>query len=195
MTRMPRRKPVVISIVGKSDTGKTTLIEKLVPCFVSRGLRVGSIKHDAHSFEIDREGKDSYRHKKAGTTATIISSPAQIAMVREADHDHSIAELVEAYLTDLDVVLTEGYKRESWPKVEVHRKALARPLLATPDEGLLAVATDEKLDVPVPQFGLDEAEAIVQFLVERFQLRPTLIVLGPMVTMASVALFSSLGLA
>jgi molybdopterin-guanine dinucleotide biosynthesis adapter protein len=95
---------------------------------------------------------------------TLISSPRQIGMVRDADHDHTLAELGQRFLPDVDLILTEGYKREAWPKVEVHRKELARPLLATPAEGLIAVVTDEPMPVDVPHFGLDEAARLAAFL-------------------------------
>jgi len=160
----------VVSIVGKSDSGKTTLIEKLVPALTAKGLRVGTIKHDVHGFEMDREGKDSYRHKHAGAAVTLISSPRQVGMVRDVDHDHRIEELLDAFLDDIDVVLTEGYKREAWPKVEVHRRVMQRPLLSNRDDGLIAVVTDEPLSVDVPQFGLDDSDGLAAFLVERFGL-------------------------
>src|SRR4030042_6379079 len=90
--------PAILSIVGKSEAGKTTLIEKLLPCLVRRGIKVGTIKHDVHGFTMDKEGKDSYRHKQAGAHTTVISSPNKIGMVRDADHDHAIKEM-----GDLDV--------------------------------------------------------------------------------------------
>ena len=164
--------PAILSIVGKSDAGKTTLIEKMLPCLVRRGIKVGTIKHDVHGFTMDKEGKDSYRHKQAGAHTTVISSPNKIGMVRDADHDHAIKEIVDLYLKDMNLVLTEGYKRESWPKLEVHRRELNRPLIAKPEEGLIAVASDEELDVNAPVFGLDDVEQISDFLISYFKLHP-----------------------
>ena len=163
--------PLVICVVGKTKAGKTALIERLVPALVRRGLRVATIKHDVHGFEMDREGKDSYRHKHAGAAATVISSPHQIGMVRDVDHDHVIADLVAGYLDDMDVVLTEGYARERWPKVEVHRRALARPLITTPERGLVAVVSDEQTDAPLPHFGFgpDDTDRLAAFLVDNAQ--------------------------
>ena len=92
---LSERRPQVVSIVGKSDSGKTTLIEKLLPALIERGVRVGTIKHDVHGFEMDREGKDSYRHKHAGAAVTLISSPRQVGMVRDVSHDHRIEELLK----------------------------------------------------------------------------------------------------
>lgn len=162
--------PPIVSIVGKSNAGKTTLVEKLVPWLVKSGLKVGTVKHDVHGFEMDRPGKDSYRHKHAGASASIISSPTQIGMVMDADHDHTLKEVAERFYAHLDLVVTEGYKRESWPKIEVHRKELLRPLLATPEEGLIALVTDEPMPVDVPQFALDDAQGVADFVVEYFQL-------------------------
>ncbi|MBI4772918.1 MAG: molybdopterin-guanine dinucleotide biosynthesis protein B [Deltaproteobacteria bacterium] len=169
MTR-PKSGPAVVSIVGKSNSGKTTLIEKLLPRLAKRGIRVGTVKHDVHGFQMDREGKDSYRHKKAGALITVISSPRQIGMVRDVDHDHRIEELVDRYFPDVDLVLTEGYKREKWPKVEVHRKELRRSLISTADEGLIVVMSDEDLSVEVPCFHLDDVDALAEFLVYTFHL-------------------------
>jgi len=165
--------PAILSIVGKSNAGKTTLIEKMLPCLVRKGIKVGTIKHDVHGFTMDKEGKDSYRHKHAGAHTTVISSPEKIGMVRNADHDHTIKEIVSLYLKDMNFVLTEGYKRESWPKLEVHRRELNRPLIAKPGEGLIAVASDEDLDVGVPLFGLDDVEQISDFLISYFNLAVT----------------------
>ena len=164
MTKGGKSLPRIVSIVGKTDAGKTTLIENLVPELVKLGFRVGTVKHDVHGFEMDREGKDSYRHKKSGAVVALISSPGRVGMVRDADHDHTLAELRQLFLSDVDLILTEGYKREAWPKVEIHRKRLARPLLATPEEGLIAVVTDEPMPVDVPHFGLDDAAGLAAFL-------------------------------
>lgn len=162
MNREPH--PPIVSIVGKSNVGKTTFIEKLIPCLVARGLRVATVKHDVHGFSMDREGKDSYRHKQAGAAVSMVSSPTGIGMVRDADHDHTLAELASLFLKDMDLIVTEGYKRESWPKVEVHRREVSTELLSTPQDCLLALVTDEPLDVPVPQFGLDDADGVADLL-------------------------------
>ncbi|MBM3299265.1 MAG: molybdopterin-guanine dinucleotide biosynthesis protein B, partial [Deltaproteobacteria bacterium] len=109
----------IVSIVGKSDTGKTTLLEKIVKELTSRGHRIATVKHDAHSFEIDHKGKDSWRHKQAGAVISVISSPGKIAVVADSDHDHSLAEIREKYVLGADLIITEGYKREVHPKIEV----------------------------------------------------------------------------
>ncbi len=160
----------VVSIVGKSGSGKTTLLEALIPALNRRGYRVGTIKHDVHGFEMDREGKDSYRHKKAGSRVTVISSPRQVGMVRDVDQELTVGQLVRRYFEGVDVILTEGYKQEDYPKVEVHRKILERGLITRPEEGLVAVMSDEKMDLTVPCFSLEDVESLCDFLVRKFHL-------------------------
>ncbi len=159
----------MISVVGKSDSGKTTLLEKLIRELTLRGYRIGSIKHDAHSFEIDREGKDSWRHKQAGAVLTLISSPSKIAMVVDSDHDHTLDELREKFISDVDLILTEGYKRENLPKIEVFRSALRREMLCSDDDNLIAVAGDP-MEVPdgIPVFDLDNPSLLATFIEQRF---------------------------
>ncbi len=159
--------PAVFSVVGKSGAGKTTVIEGLIPALAALGRRVGTIKHDVHGFALDHEGKDSWRHKRAGAAVSLISSPWQVGMVRDADHDHTIGELVAGFLGDVDVVLTEGYRREGWPKVEVHRAVLQRGLISGPEDGLIALVTDEALPVAVPQFSFAALAALAALLAQR----------------------------
>jgi molybdopterin-guanine dinucleotide biosynthesis protein B len=162
-----RKLPPLVCIVGRSDSGKTTLIEKLLPALVRLSLRVGTIKHDVHGFDIDRPGKDSYRHKQAGAATTIISSPAKLAMVRDTDHDLTLDELLP-YFRGLDLVLTEGYKRETKPKVEIYRPEAHPEPLCRGDENLVALVGDVEIDLGVPRFGLEDADGLAAFLKERF---------------------------
>lgn len=159
----------IISVVGKSDSGKTTLLEKLIRELANRGYKVGSIKHDAHSFEIDHEGKDSWRHKKAGATITLISSPSKIAMVLDSDHDHTLTELRDKFIKDVDIVLTEGFKRESLPKIEVFRSEMRRELLCSEDDNLIAIAGDpETAPIGVPIFDLNNPAPLADFIENKF---------------------------
>ena len=159
----------IVSVVGKSDSGKTTLLEKLIRELANRGYKVGSIKHDAHSFEIDHEGKDSWRHKKAGATITLISSPSKIAMVRDSDHDHTLTELRDKFIKDVDIVLTEGFKRETLPKIEVFRSEMRRELLCSEDDNLIAIAGDpETAPVGVPIFDLNDPVRLADFIEKKF---------------------------
>lgn len=98
----------IVSIVGKSDSGKTTLIEKLIPELNRKGYRVATVKHDVHGFEVDREGKDSWRHRRAGSYSTVLSSPRQLAIIRDMDHDASLEEIRDRFIRDVDIIITEG---------------------------------------------------------------------------------------
>lgn len=144
----------VITFVGKSGTGKTTLLEQLIPVLKRRGLRLAILKHDAHHFEMDRPGKDTYRFTAAGADVVTISNSEKFALIEQPQAELSVAEIV-ARLPQVDLVLTEGYKQSAYPKIEIHRAALRRPLL-TPAEQLLAIMTDEPLNYPVPQLSLTD---------------------------------------
>ncbi len=154
----------IVSIVGKSDAGKTTLIEKLVPELKRRGYRVATIKHDAHEFEIDHPGKDSYRHFHAGADWTVIGSATKLASIRRLDRELTLAEIA-ATLSEVDIILTEGYKHEATRRIEVSRRAHTTELISHPSE-LLAVAADYPIDIDVPVIDLNDAEALVN-LIER----------------------------
>lgn len=158
----------IVSIVGTSDSGKTTLIEKLVPELVRRGYKVATIKHDIHGFEVDREGKDSWRHKQAGAHTVVISSPQKLALIREVDHDAELAELRDKYIQDVDIILSEGFKGNPQPKIEVFRKERRRELLCTREDNLLAIASNQPFDIGVPCFDLDDARGIVDLIEEKF---------------------------
>ncbi|MDH7489411.1 MAG: molybdopterin-guanine dinucleotide biosynthesis protein B [Anaerolineae bacterium] len=161
-------KPPVISVVGFSNVGKTTLMVKLIRELTRRGYRVATIKHDVHGFQMDTPGKDSWKHAEAGSDCVVVSSPDRLAMIRRVDRELTLDEIV-ATLPEVDIVLTEGYKRGDKPKIEVSRAARGTGLLCTEDE-LIALATDHKHDVRVPQFDLDDVEGIVNLL-ERLYLR------------------------
>src|SRR4030066_219431 len=105
----------IVSIVGKSDSGKTTLIEKLLPELGRRGYRVATVKHDVHGFEVDREGKDSWRHKQAGAHTVIISSPQKVALIRDVEKDSTLDEIRGRWVQDVDLLLSEGYKKDGQP--------------------------------------------------------------------------------
>jgi len=162
----------VFSIVGEHGSGKTTVIEGLVAEMVGLGLRVGTIKHDVHGFQMDREGKDSFRHKAAGASISLVSSPWQVGMVRDTDRDLSVGELVERFMDGVDVVLTEDYHRERWPKVEVHRRATGTGLRCAGDETLLAVVSDEPLPVDVPVLAFDRIPEVARLLLGHAERAP-----------------------
>lgn len=158
----------IVSVVGMSGTGKTTLLEKLIPELVKRGYRVATIKHHIHDFEIDHEGKDSFRHKKAGAFLTVISSPHSVALIRDAEKDYTLDEIREKYIDDADIILSEGYKGNPFPKIEVFRAELKRELLCRKEDNLLAVASDVNLCVGVPCFDINDTVAIVDLIENTF---------------------------
>ena len=158
----------ILSIVGKSESGKTTLIEKLVPELVRRGYRIATIKHDVHGFEIDREGKDSWRHKQAGAHTVVISSPRKLALIRDVDHDAELPELRERYIRDVDLILTEGFKRNNQPKIEVFRQEVHQELLCRKEDNLVAIASNRRFDVGVPCFDLNDAHGLVDLIEDHF---------------------------
>lgn len=160
--------PPVIAFVGRPDCGKTTLLEKLIPELNRRGLTVGTIKHHVHRFEMDREGKDTWRLKRAGARVVALSSPTGLGLVRDCDRDPAVAELVDRYFYDVDLVLAEGYKHTGLPKVEVFRRGLHDTPLAERDATWLALVSNVRMAGDLPWFGLDETAALADFLVARF---------------------------
>lgn len=158
----------IVSIVGKSNSGKTTLIETIVPELAQRGYRVATIKHDMHGFEIDREGKDSWRHRKAGADTVIISSSKRIAVIKSVDRDLNLAELRDRFVDDVDIIISEGFKKDTQPKIEVFRKEMHRELLCSEKDNLVAVVTNENYDLPVPCLDLNDGKGVADLIEERF---------------------------
>ncbi|MDZ7579890.1 MAG: molybdopterin-guanine dinucleotide biosynthesis protein B [Deltaproteobacteria bacterium] len=157
--------PVILSIVGKSGSGKTTLIEKLVPELKRRGLRIGTIKHSAHKIDMDKPGKDSWRHKQAGADTVMVVAPQTIAMIKNLP-SAKLGEL-EKYFDDVDLVLTEGFKSGPMPKIEVFRQAAHREPLCRGDALLIALITDATIDLGVPTFGLNDVNRLADLIEER----------------------------
>lgn len=159
--------PPVISVIGKSDSGKTTVIEKLIPVFKKRGYRIGIIKHASHGFEADQRGKDSWRHKQAGADTVMVASPGRIGMIKDIACE-SIDCLME-YFQDMDLVITEGFKKENKPKIEVFRSGIHDEPLCLNDNNLIAFVTDTDIDLEVPTFGLEDVEELAD-LIEKIYL-------------------------
>jgi molybdopterin-guanine dinucleotide biosynthesis adapter protein len=161
-----------IAIAGYSGSGKTTLIEKVIPCLVMEGYRVSLIKHAHHEFDVDVPGKDSHRHRMAGAIEVMVTSSNRWAIMHElrgAEEPSLEAQL--AHLSPCDVVIVEGWKHHTMPKIEVHRKLSGKPLLFPEDKNVIAVATDEHLATTLPQFGLEDAEQVAAFIVKFLGLR------------------------
>jgi len=147
--------------------GKTTLIEKLIPVLKNRGYRVAVIKHDAHSFDIDHPGKDTWRHASAGADIVVISSPAKVAMICKVEEEKKLDE-VAAMIQNVDLIITEGYKRGDKPKIEVFRKARGEKELLCQSEELIAIAADMQFDIGVPVFSLDDALGLALLIENKF---------------------------
>ncbi len=165
----------VVCFVGKSGSGKTTVLEKVVAELVSRGYRVGAVKHDAHGGETDQPGKDTWRLRQAGACRVALSSPQGFVLFGTLDQELALETLVSRYLQDVDIVMAEGFKRSALPKIEVCRSERSRELLCRPEE-LLAVVSDFPLEVPCPQFTLEDTAGLARLLEERFLHRPSVVV-------------------
>lgn len=160
-----------LSFVAKSGTGKTTLLEKVIAELKQRGYRIGVIKHDAHKFDIDHPGKDSYRLTAAGADTMLISSPEKLAVVKQHTAPPPVEELLSTYFHDVDLVLTEGFKMSSLPKIEVHRKERSATLICRGeqhDPTLIAVASDEALTLDVPVLDLNNVKDVADFVERTF---------------------------
>ncbi|WP_290979364.1 molybdopterin-guanine dinucleotide biosynthesis protein B [Ferrovibrio sp.] len=156
----------VLGIAGWSGAGKTTLLEKLIPALVARGLRVSTIKHAHHSFDVDKPGKDSHRHRVAGASEVLISSAQRFALMHElrGAAEPSLADLL-ARLSPVDLVLVEGFKREGHAKIEVWRQCVGKPLLQPDDPAIIAVACDaEPLHLTAPRLDVDDVAGIADFI-------------------------------
>lgn len=166
-------RPVIVSISAKSGTGKTTLVVKLIAELKQRGYKVGAIKHNAHDFDIDHEGKDSWRFTRAGADTMMITCRGKLAVVKRntGNLEPPVRESIDRYFGDMDIVLTEGFKKNDFPKIEVHRRERGTRLLYRDDSydpNLIAVASDTPLQVDVPVFDLDDAVGICDFIENRF---------------------------
>ena len=154
----------IISIVGKSKEGKTHLMEKLISELSSRGYKVATVKHHIHNdFQIDREGKSTFRHAQAGAKEVSISSPTKFALIRKVDRELTLDEIIERYFPEADIILTEGYRKEDKPKIEVIDSMVSTTPLCQLDE-LVLIVSDTEIDTDVPQFRWNEVKAMVDLL-------------------------------
>jgi len=157
----------VVSVVGRSNVGKTTFLVKLIGELKGRGYRVGTIKHYRHEFTVDQPGKDSWRHAEAGSDVAVIAGPHKIALVQRLDEELPLDRILSLMLPT-DLVLTEGYKGAETPKIEVFRAAQSKELVAKREE-LVALVTDQPFPgLDVPQFDLDDAAGVASLLEDRF---------------------------
>ena len=155
--------PPAVSIVGRAKSGKTTLIEKLIPQLKRQGLRVGTVKHHAHpGFEIDYPGKDTWRHAQAGSEHVVIAAPDKMASIVLLPTPLSLSEILTG-MRDVDLVLTDGYRQAQNPRIEVLRGAISHQLLCEPEE-LIAIASDIELHVGPPWYSLDDAAGLAELI-------------------------------
>lgn len=156
----------VVSVVGESGAGKTTFLEKLIRELRARNIRVGVIKHHVHDIDIDRPGKDTWRLSRAGAGAVAISAPGKIGLFKKLDREMDLDELAGMF-GDVDIILTEGYKRGNKPKIEVSRAAHSDGLISEPAE-LIAIVSDVSWNVGVPVYGLDDSAGVAGLLHSRY---------------------------
>lgn len=152
----------IITFAAYSGTGKTTYLEKLIPCLKAKGLRVAVIKHDGHDFQMDTPGTDTYRIANAGADVVAIVSDYRFALLEQRSHT---ADEIAERIPDVDLILTEGFKRGPYPKVALYRASSGKPLAVAPEE-CIAVVTDTPMKMDCPMFSLDAPENLAEYLAE-----------------------------
>jgi molybdopterin-guanine dinucleotide biosynthesis protein B len=159
-----------IGFIGYSNTGKTTLIEKLVPLFMARGLRVAAIKHAHHGFDMDRPGKDSYRYREAGAQQVLIATAQRWALLTETAQPAALEDLL-GQLAPCDLVIVEGFRSEgAFPRIEVRRATNTEPPFFPRDPNVIAVAADHPVDTQLPLLDLNDAAKIAAFVAKQLDL-------------------------
>ena len=170
---MPSSPPPILCFVGRSNSGKTTLIERLIPVLVREGYRIATIKHAGHGFDLDTEGKDSWRLKRAGAKTVIVTSKGSLAMFADVDEEVRVEELRERYVRDgVDLIITEGWKSEDYPKVVVVRDRVGEVEVSS--QGLLALVSNKPLDQApdgVPVLHPDDIAGLASIIGKRYPLR------------------------
>jgi molybdopterin-guanine dinucleotide biosynthesis protein B len=162
----------ILGLAGWSGSGKTSLLVRLLPELSRRGLRVSTVKHAHHGFDVDQPGKDSWEHRNAGAVEVMVSSTRRWALMHEhRDAPEASLEELLSHMTPVDLVVVEGYKTHPHPKLEVHRAIVGKPLLCHDDPYIVAIAADAPLDgLKIPRLDLDDTAAIAGFILRHFQL-------------------------
>ncbi len=167
----------ILGFIGHSNSGKTTLLTRVIECLTASGLNLGAVKHHHRTFSIDHEGKDSQRFTVAGARKTIITGPQQTALIEQTPAQLPLDKLAGSYLNDLDLILVEGFKQTPMPKIEVQRRELKLPLISRSDchcdPNLIAVVSDLEQDLDVPRFRPDEIAEICGFILNYFNFQPS----------------------
>lgn len=157
----------IVSFVGRSNSGKTTLIERVIPELVRAGYRVATVKHAGHGFDLDTEGKDSWRHKRAGASSVVVVSRGSLAMFADVPEEMKVEEVRDRFLdSSYDLIIAEGWKSEGYPKIVIIREQVGEVPIA-PD-GLLAVVSDKPIDLPVPVLDLNDVTGVAALIMKRF---------------------------
>ena len=158
----------IIGLAGWSGSGKTTLVTSVIPVLIRRGLKVATVKHAHHEFDIDQPGKDSWVHRQAGASEVMVASSRRFALMHELREapEPTLDELV-ARMAPVDLLLVEGFKREPHPKLEVHRPSVGKPFLYPDDPHIVAIASDVALVAPLPVLPLADVAAIADFILGR----------------------------
>jgi molybdopterin-guanine dinucleotide biosynthesis protein B len=160
----------IICFVGKSNSGKTTFIERVIPELVRAGYRIATVKHAGHGFDLDTEGKDSWRHKQAGASSVVILSKGSMAMFADVSDQLKVDDIRDRFLdASYDLIIAEGWKHEGYPKIVIIREQVGE--IPISPEGLLAVVSDKPIDLKVPRFELDDVQAVAALIMKHFPLR------------------------
>ena len=159
--------PPVLALIGRPNSGKTTLIEKLIPALVEKGVRVGTIKHHHGEIQMDTPGKDTWRHKKAGASVVLLSSPSGIGLVQDSAGDTPVEDIVSLYFQGVDLVIAEGYKWSTLPKIEVYRSTLYDKPMQEPGETLIAMVSDVEIRPGLPWFKPEDVFSLADFIQEK----------------------------
>ena len=169
---MTQRETRVFGLAGWSGSGKTTLLTRLLPALIVRGISVSTVKHAHHDFDIDQPGKDSWRHRKEGATEVMVASSKRWALMHEhrGSREPTLAELM-THMTKVDLVLVEGFKSEDFPKLEVYRALVGKPLMFPEQKGIVGIASDQQLaGCTLPQFQIDDIGGIARFILAQCRL-------------------------
>lgn len=160
----------IVCFVGKSNSGKTTFIERVIPELIRAGYKVATVKHAGHGFDLDTEGKDSWRHKQAGASSVVVLSKGSMAMFADVSDQMKVEEVRDRFLdSTYDLIIAEGWKNEGYAKVVIVREQVGEiPISA---EGLLAVVSDKPIDLDVPVFALNDAPAVAALIMKHFPRR------------------------
>jgi molybdopterin-guanine dinucleotide biosynthesis protein B len=160
----------IICFVGKSNSGKTTFIERVIPELVRAGYKIATVKHAGHGFDLDTEGKDSWRHKQAGASSVVILSKGSMAMFADVSDQLKVDDIRDRFLdASYDLIIAEGWKHEGYPKIVIIREQVGE--IPISPEGLLAVVSDKPIDLNVPRFDLDDVQAVAALIMKHFPLR------------------------